>query len=379
MKLFQRNSQGWSGYLESWVRHTACALIFCLGSHLDAQESPVATTSSESILVRRDLSVITPVLVSELGPDGVVLESGDRVPWFDILGAQNWQKKSDQGPTPVPETEIIKLQQRFGQPWFLLRSRLARGETLEVVAILTQLAEADLVGPTLSGHSVAARYYLACQLDQQGEVTESWLQWLMAHRAREKWLAVEGAATQNAAWLEVYLAPLHLRSDPIVHLPQTLAFPSQWTKDQLERLQAMIDQPAASLCWVAAHLSQMPTIARSELAEVVAKSFPQANGEQRELLNSCLQTLERIEQWQANAELMASDEVRYAYLELEAKWDELDGHSNPAELERQKLIWQLRLEGIFLTKQADPRLVEAGQLRLLLLEHWGYRFDPGNK
>lgn len=334
-----------------------------------------STTSGESILVRRDFSVVTPAVVAEIGADGAVLESGELVPWFDVLGAQNWQRKSEAGQVPIPSTDVLSFQQKFGQPWFIVRSRLARGETLEVVSILTQLAEADSAEQPLASHSVAARYYLASHLAQQGENAEAWLQWLKARRSQEKELTGEGSSAYAAAWLELYLAPLNLSNDTIVHLPRTLAFPNRWDEGQLDRLRSMTDQPAAALCWVAAQLCHSPKLARSELAEVITRSMPQANGDQRELLNSCLQTLQQMERWQADAELLASDEVRYAYLDTEAKWVELELDPNPSELERQKLIWQLRLEGLFLTKQEGTRLIEAGQLRLLLLEHWGYKTD----
>lgn len=372
--MSQRISQGWSEYLKWLVRHTACYFLVCLISAVNAQEIPIAsTTSGESILVRRDFSVVTPAVITELGSNGVVLESGALVPWFDVLGAQNWQLKNSQGQKPISSTDVVGFQQKYGQPWFLVRSRLARGETLEVASILKQLAEADPVGQPLASQSIAARYYLAWHLAQQDEISESWLQWLMARSSLEKAIAADGSSPNAAAWLELYVAPLNLSDDSIVHLPQTLAFPRRWDEHQLERLRTGADQPAAALCWVAAQLCHSPTFSRGELAEVITRSLPQANVDQRELLNSCLQTLERIDRWQADAALLASDETRYSYLDTESKWAELGRAANPSELERQKLIWQLRLEALFLSKQTEARLNEAGQLRLLLLEHWGYK------
>jgi hypothetical protein len=84
---------------------------------------------------------------------------------------------------------------------------------------------------------------------------------------------------------------------------------------------------------------------------------------------------------------LASDEVRYGYLDLETRWanlanppnDSVDPNLNPTnvavDLERQKIVWQLRLEGLFLSAQSNPRVAEAGQLRLLLLEHWGFKIQ----
>lgn len=342
--------------------------------------------SGESILVRRDLSVLTPVVVSEIGPDGVVMESGALVPWYDVLVAQNWQRTTNNQLVTVPNTEILEYQQTYGQPWFLVRSRLARGEKLEVARLLTELASRDAERAPATTNSIAARYLLAGQLAQSGDTPQAWIEWLTARQSAEKKLSGADASHNDSNWLDLYLTRTDYLADPIVHLPLAIAFPSSWSDEQQQQLLAMSDRPGAALCWVTARLSDSKPSDRKALGETLKRSLPNANSDQRALLTSCLETIEKIDNWRNDIMLLASDEVRYGYLEVESQWTSLNrrvqkslepqvpaSKKDQSELERQKLVWQLRLEGLFLTAQADPRIAEAGQLRLLLLEHWGFK------
>ncbi len=344
--------------------------------------------SGESILVRRDLSVLTPVVVSELGPDGVVMETGALVPWYDVLVAQNWQRTTNNQLVTVPNTEILEYQQTYGQPWFLVRSRLARGEKLEVARLLTELASRDAERVPATTNSIAARYLLAGQLAQSGDTPQAWIEWLTARQSAEKKLSGANSSHNDSNWLDLFLNRTDYLADPIVHLPLAIPFPSSWSDQQQQQLLAMSDRPGAALCWVAARLSDSKPSDRKSLGETLKRSLPNANSDQRALLTSCLETIEKIENWRNDIMLLASDEVRYGYLEVESQWTSLNrrvqespepqvpaSKKDQSELERQKLVWQLRLEGLFLTAQADPRIAEAGQLRLLLLEHWGFKND----
>ena len=350
----------------------------------DIESTNPSTNSSESILVRRDLSVITPVVLQEIGPDGVLLQSGTMVPWYDILVAQNWQRSTSDGPTHVPANEILAFQQTYGQPWFLVRKRGARGETLEVEQLLRDLAQPEASPAAMTANSVAARFLLAQHLSRHGAVADAWLEWLAAEQARQKIETNDETASAESGWRKLYLDGLNLSADPITHLPNSLPFPRSWNEPQLQQLAAFADQPAAALCLVAASLSDARTWERDPLVGHLKRGAIQSNQDQRTLLESCQRTLEKIDLWRATPGSMASDEVRYGYLEIEDQWTRLanrqDSVPEPQStvskpdnvaLERQKLIWQLRLEGLFLIGQADPRVVEAGQLRLLVLEHWG--------
>jgi hypothetical protein len=359
--------------------------ILSQGQTNSGQTNSGLANSGESILVRRDLSVLTPFVVSEIGPDGVVMETGALVPWYDVLVAQNWQRTTNNQLVTVPNTEILEYQQTYGQPWFLVRSRLARGEKLEVARLLTELARRDADRAPATTNSIAARYLLAGQLAQSGDTPQAWIEWLTARQSAEKKFSGADSSHNDSNWLDLFLNRTDYLVDPIVHLPLAIPFPSSWSDEQQQQLLALSDRPGAALCWVAARLSDSRPSDRKVLAETLKQCFANANSDQRELLTSCLDTIEKIERWRADIQLLTSDEVRYGYLEIESQWTTLRHRmSEPevkgtkqdqAELKRQKLVWQLRLEGLFLTAQSDPRIAEAGLLRLLLLEHWGFKND----
>lgn len=342
-------------------------------------------TSTESILVRRDLSVLTPVVVADLGPNGVVMQSGALVPWYDVLVAENWQQISGTELVPVPSPEILEYQQTFGHPWFLVRNRLARGESLDVERLLRELAERGQEQQAVPACAMAARQLLARQLADRGDVAAAWLTWLTARNSYDENLAVGGPSEIEATWLAVYLDHYDLPADSIVNLPVSIPFPISWSDAEQQQLMELSDRPAAGLCLVAASLNAANPRDRKTLDEIVQRSYAQANNAQRELLASCGKTIDTIESWRVNPDLLASDEVRFGYLEVERQWTSLvkpanhsvDPDRNPTrvdvDLERQKLVWQLRLEGIFLNAQSDPQVADAGQLRLLLLEHWGFK------
>jgi hypothetical protein len=342
-------------------------------------------TSTESILVRRDLSVTTPVVVTDIGPNGIVMQSGALVPWFDVLVAENWQKISGTESVPVPSAEILEYQQTFGQPWFLVRNRLARGETLDVERMLQELVDRGKERVPVPACALAAQQLLARQMADRGDVAAAWVTWLIARKKDGANSAVGGPTDIEATWLDVYLDRYNQPADSLVHLPMSIPFPSSWSDAEQQQLLELSDRPAAALCLVAASLNAGHSPDKKSLQEVVQRSYAQANDTQRALLGSCLNTIDTIESWRANPEFLATDQVRFGYLEAERQWTSL---SNPAiesvnperspapvdvELERQKLVWQLRLEGLFLNAHSNPQIAEAGQLRLLLLEHWGFK------
>ncbi len=206
----------------------------------------------ESILVRRDLSVRTPVVAQAIGPDGVLLDDGTHVPWFDILVGQNWQLASPTEPQPLADREIQEWQQVFGQPWFLIRSRLARGESFQVDELLEGLAQSYSARGTPSVGAVAVSYYRSQQLAQAADPTAAALEWL---RAQIAWSQLPPATTppQSPDWetrLQQYVNPSDFPLDPILRIPLHAppAF-ERWTdaeKSQWHALWEQIQTPPAS-------------------------------------------------------------------------------------------------------------------------------------
>jgi hypothetical protein len=302
--------------------------------------------------------------------------------------AENWRQVSGDETLPIPSQEVLKFQQAYGQPWFLVSNRLARGETLDVLRLLQELAylaKSDREPTPVPASVIAARYLYAQQLANHGDVAQAWLTGLVAQQSHKEMLARDATAPTESDWFALYSNLSDLPSNLLDHLPPSTPFPTVWTDEQKHQLQQLTDHPTAALCWVAAKLVDADPPDRKTLEAVLQQSFGQANKAQRELLNSCRKTIETIERWRANPDVLASDEVRYGYFDVERRWKSLTNPSNnsgdPAQnetkvdldLERQKLVWQLRLEGLFLSVQADPQVVEAGQLRLLLLDHWGFK------
>lgn len=186
-----------------------------------AVSNQAVSDQPESILVRRDLSVRTPVVLKAIGPDGVLLDDDTHVPWFEVLVGQNWLLETPNEPQPLANREIQEWQQVFGQPWFLIRSRLARGESFQVDELLEGLAQSYAARGTPSVGAVAVGYYRSQQLAATADPTAAALEWL---RAQLAWSQLPPAPTppQSPNWetrLQQYVDPSDFPVDPILGIP----------------------------------------------------------------------------------------------------------------------------------------------------------------
>lgn len=388
----------------------------------DTQEPTGTVVQPESILVRRDLSVQTPVVVQAIGPDGVLLANGTHIPWFDVLVGQNWAWAAAATPSTAPNTntppappsltnrEIQIWQQTFGQPWFLIRSRVARGETFEVLPLLAALSQGYTEHGSPSVGAVALHYYRSQLFDQAGDPTAAALEWLAAQTSQaELWL--DDKSTSFVDWdgrLQQYLNPADFPIDPIAGVPFH-APPrwEHWTETERTRWREWFDQTrgwprptdvrspsgtaeaptgtsspttqAQTLVALyglaaAAQYRDLETLDRaSELLELASRRLegPAAANKQR-LLAGLIESARRIRaclqdpnQWNDSGGLRD-------YLELETEWlQSLSRNDGPG---LQLLTWEVYLQGLALRSHPDPSAQAAGQIQQWLLRHWTERY-----
>lgn len=388
----------------------------------DTQDPTGAAVQPESILVRRDLSVQTPVVIQAIGPDGVLLANGTHIPWFDVLVGQNWTWSTTADPqsppppadSPQPPTfenrEIQNWQQMFGQPWFLIRSRLTRGETIEVPQLLEELSQSYVQRGTPSAGAVAVHYYQSQILAREGDSTAAALEWLAAQRSRAQ-LTLDDTSTPKVDWetrLQQYLNPADFPSDPILGVPFH-APPrwNHWTETDRSRWRDGLEQtlgwpqpaaPAATSTSItsatglspptrqaqilvglyglaaAAQHQDSETLDRAlELLQSVNRRLDDPTAvPQQPLLVGLIETAQRIRRVQQDPTQWNASTGFRDYLELEQAW--LQSLASSDRIGLQRLTWEVYLQGLALVGHDDPAAQFAGQLHLWLLRHWAERY-----
>lgn len=389
----------------------------------------------ESILVRRDLSVRTPVVLKAIGPDGVLLDDDIHIPWFEVLVGQNWLLETASGRQPVANREIQEWQQVFGQPWFLIRSRLARGESFQVDELLEGLAQSYAARGTPSVGAVAVSYYRSQQLARAADPTAAALEWL---RARLAWSQLPPAPTppQSSDWetrLQHYIDSSDFPVDPLLGIPLHAppAF-ERWTDAEKSQWHALWEQvqtpptprqpadtppafPATpSLPATSATLAASDTGVATAVGAVPAAGAPTqqnvktlvaiyglaaatehadsatlekcltALGEQPAAAEPQSTLLKRLAEvarcvrrcQQDPAHWQTTDELR-DYRSLEQEWlghlTTGEGTTGDGET-RQRLVWEVYLQGLVLLAQEDRSAQDSGRLHIWLLRHWAERY-----
>ncbi len=384
----------------------------------------------ESILVRRDLSVHTPVVVQAIGPDGVLLDDGTHIPWFEVLVGQNWQLATPTEPQPLADREIQEWQRAFGQPWFLIRSRVARGESFQVNELLEGLAQSYAARGTPSVGAVAVGYYRSQQHAAAADPTAAALEWL---RTQIAWSQLPPAPTppQSPDWetrLQQYIDPSDFPVDPILGIPLHAppAF-ERWTDVERSQWHALWGQvqtpPSPRQPTDTSPAGQAPsaTVAAPDLGVATAVGAVPATGApaqhhvktlvaiyglaaatqhaDSETLEKCLTALGEQQATAAEPQstlLPGLTEVAWRVRRCQqdpANWQATDGLRDYRSLEqdwlghlatsdkqtsdgatRQRLVWEVYLQGLVLLAHEDRSAQDSGRLHLWLLRHWAERY-----
>jgi hypothetical protein len=342
--------------------------------------------ATESLLILRDLTVYSPVVVRDLGPDGVILSDDTRIPWHEVLVAQNWTLMGADAPLPLMETQLQNHLHDFGQDWFLVLSRLRRGESYQVPELLTRLQDRyhSLDQPTAG--SIAASLLLSQHLANQGRPMAAAATWFAAQHQLQQSRRDPQQEQVVERWLSHYVNPADLPVDLTLGLPlHAPPIPAVigTAEPQLPPFPTALPEALIYQVVAAVHVADMTSL--PPLLDRLNASLPEWNPSLHPLVRSLIETIITLQQWHANPEQAKEDSVRFGYLESERQWQATlpptttqttgmpmssgNGEASHA-IARSQIAWQVYLQGLYLLRQTDPQLKQSGRVRLRLLDYW---------
>ncbi len=365
LQAFRRVS-GWGW----WLMVAGQALIAC------GQET---ASDANSILVMRDLTVISPVVVAAISADGVVLDDARRIAWYDILVAQRWQTNSEQLERELTEEAIQRYLGDYGQDWFFVLNRRRRGEVWGVANRLHSLRERYVPANQELAGQAAVEFLLSQQYAAQGELAAAATAWFYWQEHHHSFKSSPAWHQTLKPWLEHYVDITPLEPEQSLGIPNHLPpFNLQVDEKRLAewRICKQVPQTAIFELVAAVETGDLQQIATAE--QRLQMTLPLWNESQRPVVHHLLKSVEVLKRWHSEPELYRNDEVRLGYLDLEQRWLEsfttTDSPQPTATTIREQIVWQLYLEGLYLLSRPDQRLEHSGLLRWMLLKHWSVEY-----
>ena len=313
------------------------------------------------VIVLRDLTLLENVSIQEVQLDGLVLSDGRSFAWKQIIAVEGAAEK---------QAEVDLNLQRIGQPWYLLQSRIDRGESYQVVEIATGLQQWYQENSAAGG--VAISNILARSAWREGKGNLAYFHYFDAvnrlqklkpqdlknfDRWSERYLNKEFSALETAFGLSAEFPPFWATPASAVDFLRQL---DQWEVQQqasqvgrLRRTLAIYRLCASIFSQDADRLKQ----ADQKLRQVASS----AGGGNRVAFDRLLSVSNRIENWSVSKSLATDREVQFGYRDLEiisnldsaTRWDAVG--------------LQLYIEGVYLLKSADAASKIYGAMRLMKL------------
>jgi len=350
----------------------------------------------DSLLVRRDLTLLTDVVVVQLDRDGIRLEDGQRIAWHEILVAQDWGwggelvDSGDEAAARELSERLDRCLTDYGQPWYLLRSRRQRGERYGVVDLARKLldryaqggeeGDADAADGIWAGQ-VAAHWVLSVESAGANQTNAALEHWFRAAQLRRLAADEPRADRALADWLPFYLDPAEVPVGQALGLP--LHVPPVW-KSAHEAAEyrplAVSRAPQQHIYALVAaiHSGQAESIRAA--ARALERSLSDWDSGRRPLVRSLIDIAGRVADWDDSDESAWTEDLWSGYLDAEQQWRQLG--LEPLESggvdgdRRDVLIWKMFLEGQYLLLQSHPpQRQTAGALRWMLLTQWS-ESDP---
>lgn len=384
------------------------------------QMAAVREADDRSLLVTRDLRVIQPAMVDEVSVDGFRLNDGAIYPWHSIVAAENLRDSSSLAAFPDLDRDVSARIRDFGHDWYLVRSRLERGESRGVAELLeTLLDRYEQTDEASVGREVAESLLVQLWAERRDFNRAAGL-WLKSETRRRTqpptvplpeawniWLpqylpqgppgepSVEGPAGGAFAF-QTHTPGALLPLDPILGLP--LSAPPidlQWEAATMAYSSGRT-APQATIYWAVAAVNagEAEGLQRAELA--LSQSLADWNSSQRVVVQRIKQTVGRCRRDWADPSDSAGLTLVRSFLDREQAWleswqpvvqpetleSELEKNASvmagevpvvDAIWERAAIEWELYLEGLYLKRQDNIEHRKAGELRLRWLAYAAQR------